>query len=62
MTTLEMRTEENTRFLHTSLLAYSTPGSSESIQLPKLELKSFNGDILMFHEFWDLFKATVDAN
>ena len=31
-----------------------------SVNLPKLELPSFNGDKLKWSEFWDTFEATVD--
>ena len=33
-----------------------------SVNLPKLELPSFNGDKLKWSEFWDTFEATVDQN
>ncbi|MEW8544133.1 MAG: DUF1759 domain-containing protein, partial [Candidatus Thiodiazotropha sp.] len=33
-----------------------------SVNLPKLEIPSFNGDKLRWSEFWDTFEATVDQN
>ena len=33
-----------------------------SVNLPKLEIPSFNGDILRWSEFWDSFEATVENN
>ena len=33
-----------------------------SVRLPKLDLPSFNGDVLNFTEFWDMFKTSVHCN
>ena len=32
------------------------------VKLPKLELQKFNGDILVFQEFWDSFESSIDSN
>ena len=32
------------------------------LKLPKLELPKFDGDVLTFHNFWDLFDAAVHDN
>ena len=34
----------------------------QSVNLPKLELETFTGDILKFQSFWDIFEATVHNN
>ena len=36
--------------------------SNRSVNLPKLEIPSFNGDALRWSEFWDYFEASVDKN
>ena len=36
--------------------------SNRSVNLPKLEIPSFNGDALRWSEFWDSFEASVDKN
>lgn len=33
-----------------------------SVKLPKLDMHSFNGDKLKWHEFWDSFNTTVHRN
>ena len=49
--------------------AHSTPTLSDiwshtptetSIKPPKLEIPTFNGDLLKWQEFWDTFEATID--
>ena len=32
------------------------------VKLPKLNLQSFNGDILEFQEFWDSFDSAINSN
>ena len=39
----------------------NTPTTSQA-KLPKLTLKKFNGDPLMFRSFWDSFESAVDRN
>jgi len=36
--------------------------SVRSVKLPKLEIGSFNGDKLRWHEFWDSFETAVHRN
>lgn len=33
-----------------------------SVKLPKLEMRSYNGDKLKWHEFWDSFNTSVHSN
>ena len=33
-----------------------------TINLPKLEIPTFNGDKLKWSEFWDTFETTIDKN
>ena len=35
---------------------------SSAVRLPKLKLKTFNGDQLEWQMFWDTFESTVDKN
>lgn len=37
-------------------------GHGASIRLPKLEIPKFNGDPLLWQEFWDIFESTVNNN
>ena len=36
--------------------------SNQSVQLPKLSLPEFGGDLTQWQTFWDKFKATVDGS
>ena len=36
--------------------------SSESVRLPKIEIPTFDGNILTFKEFWDAFEVCIDNN
>ena len=45
-----------------SLASPSTMYAPVQTRLPKLVLSSFDGDPLLFHLFWDSFKATVHKN
>ena len=40
----------------------STHSKSKSIQLPKLHLTTFSGDLMDWAPFWSLFKTAVDSN
>ena len=42
--------------------SFSPKASSTSARLPKLQLKSFDGDPLEFLPFWDSFSSAVDSN
>ena len=33
-----------------------------TVKLPKLELKKFDGNILRWQEFWDTFDSTIHQN
>eukprot|EP00117_Sycon_ciliatum_P031421 scpid56680/ scgid24579/ len=39
-----------------------TPSNSTGVRLPKLELPKFNGDILQWNGFWDVFQHSVDKS
>lgn len=40
----------------------SQPATSTTpVQLPKLSLPTFDGDLLAWPDFWDMFSASVDA-
>ena len=42
---------------------YNQPSTnSAKMKLPKLQLKQFSGDTLMWPEFWDLFEVAVHNN
>ena len=41
---------------------HSTPHTSNTVKLPKLEIPCFTGDVLNFHEFWDSFEVCVHSN
>ena len=38
---------------------WSRPAMETPIKPPKLEIPTFNGDILRWQEFWDAFEATI---
>ena len=42
--------------------ATTTPTKSKSVQLPKLHLPTFNGDLMELAPFWAQFKTAVDSN
>ena len=64
MLKLTTTTEKNTESLLTQLWMSNHSGSNtmDSIRLPKLEIETFEGDILKYQQFWDVFHATIDDN
>ena len=41
---------------------HSTVSMRTSVRLPKIELKTFGGQIIKWQEFWDTFEATIHDN
>ncbi|MEM7375590.1 MAG: DUF1759 domain-containing protein, partial [Bacteroidota bacterium] len=39
-----------------------TTSKQQTVRLPKLELKKFNGDLLKWQSFWDSFDSTIHNN
>ena len=35
---------------------------SSAIRLPKLEMSTFDGNVMLFREFWDMFTAAIHTN
>ncbi|XP_077989885.1 uncharacterized protein LOC144444346 [Glandiceps talaboti] len=57
---LEAQQQANLSPHHTS--QHSPSSNSANVKLPKLEITSFNGDILKWIEFWDSFASAVHYN
>ena len=45
-----------------TMAAAPTPAKVKAVQLLKITLPSFNGDLMNWMSFWSQFKAAVDSN
>ena len=56
---LKAETQEKFAIMNETGNNYKMKGKINSVRLPRLELKKFDGNILKWQEFWDLFESTM---
>ena len=56
---LNAETQEKFAIMNETGNNYKMKGKINSVRLPRLELKKFDGSILKWQEFWDLFESTM---
>ena len=56
---LQVETQEKIVIINETGNDYKMKGKSNSVRLPRLGLKKFNGNILKWQEFWDTFGPTI---
>ena len=62
---LERNNSEHSSIRETSSNHTRSPSNPTEIlktKLPKLELKTFDGSILNWQQFWDRFQSSIDSN
>eukprot|EP00794_Sanderia_malayensis_P019641 gene19643-21585_t len=52
----------NTRSAYAEMVGQPRANSASSIRLPKIEMKSFNGDPKEWIQFWDVFERNIHLN
>ena len=56
---LKAETQEKFSIMNETGNNYKMKGKINSVRLSRLELKKFDGNILKWQEFWDLFESTM---
>ena len=57
-----LSTEEKRAPLPTIIATTPAPAKAKAVQLPKIALPHFNGDLMTWSTFWSQFRAAVDSN
>ena len=56
---LKAETQEKFSIMNETGNNYKMKGKINSVRLSRLELKKFDGNILKWQEFWNLFESTM---
>ena len=59
---VKVETQEKIATMKETGIGNKMKGKVNSVRLPKLELKNFDGNILKWQEFWNTFESTVHKN
>ena len=57
-----LSTEEKRDPLPITIATTPAPANANAVQLPKIALPHFNGDLMTWSTFWSQFRAAVDSN
>ena len=56
---MKVETHEKFAIMNEADNDYKMKGKINSVRLPRLELKKFDGNILNWQKFWDKFESTI---
>ena len=59
---MKVETQEKVAIMNETGNDYKMKGKINSVRLPRLELKKFDGNMLKWQKFWDKFESTIQKN
>ena len=59
---MKVETQEKIAIMNETDNHNKMKGKVNSVRLPRLELRKFDGNILKWQEFWDTFESTIHKN